>query len=69
MIPVDANGITYAILEKEAPRVEHYFYCYQMSEGGLWFNTILARTKEEAAASLTYLTKPLFQKKLCCVML
>lgn len=61
---------TYAVIKsEETPPKEHYFYAYQQSESGMWFNTILAESKEQAAHSLNYLTKPIYRKKLCCVML
>ena len=64
------TGITYAVIKnEEAPPREHFFYAYQQSEGGMWFNTILAESKDQAAHSLTYLTKPIHRKKLCCVWL
>ncbi len=69
-LTINDTGITYAVIKnEEAPPREHFFYAYQQSEGGMWFNTILAESKEQAAHSLTYLTKPIHRKKLCCVML
>jgi hypothetical protein len=69
-LTINDTGITYAVIKnEEAPPREHFFYAYQQSEGGMWFNTILAESKDQAAHSLTYLTKPIHRKKLCCVML
>ena len=65
-----SEPITYAVIKsEETPPKEHYFYAYQQSESGMWFNTILAESKEQAAHSLNYLTKPIYRKKLCCVWL
>ena len=51
------------------PRHEYFFYAYQFSEGGMWFNTTFGRSPQEAKDSLSYVKNPIYRKKLCCVML
>lgn len=53
----------------DPPRQTYYFYAYQFNEGGMWYNTILSPTPEEAKKSLVYVTKPTIQQKLCFVCL
>ena len=53
----------------DLPRQTYYFYAYQFNEGGMWHTTILARSPEEAKHSLSFITKPTVQQKLCFVCL
>jgi len=51
------------------PLQTYYFYAYQFTESGMWYNTIISTTPEEAKKSLAYITKPTIQRKLCFVCL
>jgi len=64
-----SDNVTHATIveEQHAPPKKHYFYCYQYSNNGSWFSTMLHNTPEEAFADMT--DSGIMHKKLCCVVL
>jgi len=66
--PIKETAINATVIQEEqAPPRKYYFYCYQYSNNGAWFSSMLHATPQEALKDIT--DNSIVHKKLCCIVL